>query len=48
MSHIKLEQAVLKLYMQNICGGHLGFSVFVHYLQTICRVMQLVCVSGYI
>ena len=31
VSHIKLEQTVQQLYKQNICGGHPGFSVFVHF-----------------
>ena len=47
VSHIKFEQPVQKLYKQKVCGGHLGFSIFVHFLQTICKVVHLGCVCGY-
>ena len=48
VSHIKCEQTVQKLYTQDICGGHLGFSLFVHFLQIICKVAYLGCVIEYI
>ena len=47
MSHIKFEQPVQKLYKQKACGGHLGFSLFVYFLQTICKVVHLGCVCGW-
>ena len=36
VSHINLEQPVQKFYKQKVCGGHLGFLLFVHFLQNIC------------
>ena len=48
VSHIKFEQTVQKLYTQDICGGHLGLSLFVHFLQIICKVAYLGCVMEYI
>ena len=47
VSHIKLEQPVQKLYKQKVCGGHLGFSLFVHFLQNISKVVHLGCACGY-
>ena len=47
VSHIKLEQPVQKLYKQKVCGGHLVFSLFVHFLQNIRKVVHLSCVCGY-
>ena len=47
VSHIKFEQPVQKLYKQIVCGGHLGFSLCVHFLQPICKVVHLGCVCGY-
>ena len=48
VSHIKFEQTAQKLYTQGICGGHLKFSLFVHFLQIICKVAYLGCVMEYI
>ena len=31
VSNIKFEQNGLKLNKQDICGSHLGFSLFVHF-----------------
>ena len=47
VSHVKFEQTTQKLY-KDICGGHLGFSLFVHFLRSICKVTYLGCVLGYI
>ena len=41
VSHIKFEQIVQKLYTQDICGGHLGFSLFVHFSRIIYKVAHL-------
>ena len=41
VSHIKFEQTVQKLSMHDIFGGHLGFSVSVHFRQTICKVVHI-------
>ena len=43
VSHIKLEQPAQKLYKQKVCGGHLGFSLFVHFLQNIDKVAVGIC-----
>ena len=50
VSHIKFEHIVQKLYgpTQYICGGHLGFSIFVHFLQIIYKVAYLGYVMEYI
>ena len=48
VSHVKFEQTGQKLYKQDVCGGHLGFSLFVHFRQIICKVAYLGCVLGYI
>ena len=45
--HIKFERTVQKLHKQDICDGHPGFLLFVHFLQNICKVAHLGCVSGY-
>ena len=47
VSHNKLEQPAQKLYKQKVCGGHIGFSFFVHFLKNICKVVLLGCVCGY-
>ena len=47
VSHINKEQRVQKLYQQKVCGGHFGFSLFVHFLQYICKVVHLGCVCVY-
>ena len=47
VSHIKFEQTVQKLYTQDICGGHLGFWLFVHFLQRFCKVAYMGCVIEY-
>ena len=47
VSHITFEQTVQKLYKQDICGGHLGFSLLVHFLQNICKVVHPGCVRAY-
>ena len=48
VSHIKFEQTVQKLYKQYIRGGHLGVSLFVHFLQIIRKVTYPGCVLKYI
>ena len=48
VSHIKFEQIVQKLYTQDICGGHLGFSLFVHFLRIIYKVAHIGCAIEYI
>ena len=35
VSHIKLEQHVQKLYKPKVCGGRVGFLLFVQFLQNI-------------
>ena len=47
-AYIKFKQTVEKLKKQDIWGGYLGFSLFVHFLQIICKVAHLGCVLDYI
>ena len=48
VSHITFYQTVQKLYTQDICGGHLGFLLFVHFLRIIYKVAFLSCAIEYI
>ena len=45
--HITFEQTIQKLYKQDICGGHLGFLLLVHFLQTFAMAVHPGCVCGY-
>ena len=47
VSHIKFVQIVQKGNKQEIYGGHRRFSLFVHFLQNICKAVHLGCVRGY-
>ena len=48
VSHIKFEQTAQRLYTQYICGDHLGFSLFVHFLRIIYKAAYLGCAIEYI
>ena len=48
VSHIKFEQIVQRLYTQDICGSHLVFSLFVHFLRIIYKAAYLGCAIEYI
>ena len=46
VSDITFEQTVRKIY--DIYGGHLGFLLFVHFLQKNGKVVHLGCVPEYL
>ena len=48
VSYIKCKKTVQKFYKHDICGGQLGFSLYVHFRQTIFKVVHLGCVREYI
>ena len=45
-SGLTFEQTVQKVYKQDICGGHLEFSIFVHLLQMFARLSTQVVFVG--